>query len=704
MEGRARWGIAALAALLSLGGAAGCQGPAGPRGFAGQEGQDGAPGLTGEDGERGQDGERGERGAPGVPGEDGRDGGAEVLEVLAEGLVGIVTDTTGAAVEGGRVVLIPAADVEAMAREPLVVGLSPEDVAALPFDEPLEDLLDAPRAQYPEAAVGSGGVFRLESLPGAAFFVVWAPGEGDPSHLPGGSACRIALEPASVRGGRLDIRVSTRPSTQATFVGSTPCLGCHGRHRSFGSAHRVGLRALGGSGPYQDTRPWAEFREGEVAFEAGQRLYFWGCDPDRAGEARCRVSQTEPSEIDPDAVTLFEVALGRDPQKRVDEAGAWFVEVINRAGPGVARYDVALAYGGAIHRQVYLTRSGGKGAQMLMFQRNFDGDARNESPSDWPFVDYRSDRWYDFERLALKEPDVSGSFDRQCAGCHFTGFRLEGDDERGWSASAVSDPNGAFDYDGDGRREEINVGCEACHGPGSEHLEARARGAAIVSPGLLTPEREVMLCGACHSRPLGIGGMEAPLDAEGRMPPAWLRRADFAASFASRVEGGPEDFYESGDARSSRQQATDLLRSTKYRNGAILMTCSGCHDPHGDARNPSDLRAPPGDNVACTGCHGSRPYVEVYEHVAQATAQDHGAVPEGMLQCRTCHMTRTAFGGAGLSSLLDNSPREAPPVQYVRGDLSSHRFTVTGAEAAAHQPVAFTDECAFCHVVFLPNP
>lgn len=64
------------------------------------------------------------------------------------------------------------------------------------------------------------------------------------------------------------------------------------------------------------------------------------------------------------------------------------------------------------------------------------------------------------------------------------------------SASAVADPNGEAAFSG-AVPETLNVTCETCHGPGSEHV---AGGKATVSVSLLTPEREVTICAQCHTR------------------------------------------------------------------------------------------------------------------------------------------------------------------------------------------------------------
>jgi hypothetical protein len=386
------------------------------------------------------------------------------------------------------------------------------------------------------------------------------------------------------------------------------------------------------------------------------------------------------------------------------------MQLVNVAGAGTATYPVLLTYGGAAYRQHYLTRIALDNARSSMFvlplQWNIKGVASFPDSTDWPYRDLRSDQWYDYATNQLKRPQLTQAFDNQCAGCHFTGMKMTGSESTGFSARAVSDPNGDFDYDGDGRAEEINVGCESCHGPGSEHIEDRTRGLHIVSPSLLTPERELLICGVCHSHPAGKGGAagEAPLSMQGTMPTPGLRRGEFADQYTTRVDAAPEHLFASGDSRASHQQYTDFLRTSMARNGSVLMTCSSCHDAHGNDDHTHNLRTAASDNASCTACHSGADYMKPRGHVQKATGFIHDGTEDTFFVCTNCHMVRTVASGARHTELLDNLPRDVTPVQYFHGDIASHRFKVTRRAQAALQPVASTLECGFCHGKDLVNP
>ncbi len=620
------------------------------------------------------------------------------IPIEPDGLVGRVTDTASLPVAGGRVVLVLAADVEALAATDIDVSLPPATAAASTVDEPLEDLLDDAARTYSEATTDADGVYRFTALPDAAVFVVFVPAVADTAHLPGGTFARAAQVRASLVGSRLDMRVSANQSASARYVGSTGCVTCHGRHRTFGTAHSAGLSVPGVRGANQDTSKWPEFDA--ILGHFGATLNFYDCDGASPGAGRCKISETAPPGP---AVISFVADLTLDAAVPPGGAGRYQVTLRNLRNAGVATYDVELSYGGALWRtQLLVNVPGADGRPVryaLPFQYQHRGDDTRSNPEDWVWRDVGSSDWYDHGAGTLRTPATDSSFDAQCAGCHFTGFATEGDATNGFHASAVPNSDGAYDYDRDGRREQINLGCESCHGPGSEHLEAPVRGMAIVSPQLLTPGRALALCGSCHSNPAGTA---LPLDSEGNMPRPGLRRSELIANHWAGSEVAAGDLHPSGDARAHRLQYTDHIRSKKYRNGDVLVTCSECHDPHGRDDQPHDLQFAIRDNAGCTSCHNDPIFnADLSMHVETETGNSHSGAD---LQCTLCHMPRTVTAGSGVEALLDESPSSAQPVQYFQGDLATHRYRISGLDRAPEQPATATQDCAFCHVSFLPNP
>ena len=657
-------------------------------------------GCSGSDGAQGAEGPSGPSGPPGPPGPPA---GGPPLDLEPDGLVGRIVDARVLPVAGGTVYLIPSDDVHDLGQTPIDLQLSPVDTAALEVDEPLDDLIDTNGPTYAQATVDADGVYRFATISGGPYYVTWVPASGDTMHLPGGDQCRVSVETADLVGTQVDIKVSGAASETATYVGSSTCMVCHGEHRSTRTAHRVGLQAAGVRGNLQDISPWPNFDDGLDAFEDGATLYYYDCDGSKSGFSKCKVAR----DIDPGSVS-FTVTLNRNEPIPLGQPGAYSLDVVNVAGPGTASYDVLMTYGGAVHKQRYMTRftnpNGTFSYYILMVQYNYEGDVTYPSSNNWPWRDYHSERWYDFTNNLLIEPANSRAFDNSCAGCHFNGFAIEGSEADGWAALAAPDPNGAFDFDGDGRLDEINTGCEACHGPGSEHLEQRPQGGYIVSPSLLTPGRELMICGRCHSRPKGIGagGTDAPLSAENLMALPGTRRADFALNYTQRVDGAPSNFFPTSlDSSSHHQQYSDFIRSHHYRNEFELLTCTTCHDPHGNDDNLNQLVIAADDNALCTQCHTDPFFPPIRDHIDEQTGNRHDLVDEDEFKCVTCHMVGTATSGAQSPELLDDVD-DNPPVWYFWGDITGHRFESQPTTLASEQPVPATNACAECHRSFLP--
>jgi len=622
------------------------------------------------------------------------------------GLVGrVIAPNEGPA--GGTVYLVPAADVAQLAATPINLFLSPEDTAASTNDEPIEDLIDARGDTYAHVTVDPNGEYRFDTLPEGSHFVTWIPSAGDEAHFPGGDYCRVAFSTASLTGMQMDIRLSAQAGESATYVGSSTCLACHSEFQSTTrTAHNVGLQVPGVRSDLQNIEPWPDFDDGLAAFDAGTTLYYSACDPGAADPSKCSITISDP----PPADTVFAIDLRRDTGLPLGAIGAYYVDVINQANAEPPRrYDVVLTYGGALYRQQYLIRransNGAFSYFVLPFQYNYQGDFSNPNPDDWPWRDYRSDQWFDFGSGMLTEPGNQESFDNNCAGCHFTGYRLAGSDAAGWSASAVPDSGGAFDYDGDGSLELINTGCEACHGPGSEHVADFGRG-PIISPASLTPGREAAICGSCHSRPLGIGAgvTGLPLSAENEMPPAGIRRADFAAEHTTRVSGTEDDFFDSGDPKAHYQQYSDHIRSTHYRNAIRISTCTGCHNPHARFEDVYAMDTSGNLNALCTVCHSSGTgFPPLTVHMEETVGYNHGFVMDfEVFLCTSCHMVPTAKSGASVPALLDTLEPPTEPFQYFWNDITDHRLNVTLRERADEQPIAATSDCASCHGGFLP--
>ena len=231
-----------------------------------------------------------------------------------------------------------------------------------------------------------------------------------------------------------------------------------------------------------------------------------------------------------------------------------------------------------------------------------------------------------------------------CAECHSTGVRKNYDAQTRSFATAYA---------------EVNVACEACHGPGSNHVawarneSGRADDATKGLTVALADRRgvtwtinaetgnaqrspatrvghEVEVCGRCHAR-----------------------RGQFSEDETARAALGDthrvallEDrlYYPDGQIRDEVYEYGSFLQSRMFHRG---VTCSDCHDPH-----RGKLRAP-GSQV-CLGCHSAQKYTAATHHFHPAGSR--GA------DCLGCHMPTTTY------MVVD--PRHDHSFRVPRPDLS----------------------------------
>lgn len=209
-----------------------------------------------------------------------------------------------------------------------------------------------------------------------------------------------------------------------------------------------------------------------------------------------------------------------------------------------------------------------------------------------------------------------------CAECHSTGVHKNYDAGLDRFATSFA---------------EISVGCEACHGAGSRHLEwAKAGGkdndparGLVVSfderAGVSWPEdpaanlpkrsapasllrKEVETCGLCHSRRGQL--------AEDAKPGQWL-------SETHRVSLLDRQRFEANGQMRNDEETYNYAPFKLSKMHAMGVTCSDCHDPHS-----AKLKAPV-DEV-CGQCHAPGKYAsEAHRHHAEATPS---------LTCASCHM------------------------------------------------------------------
>jgi tetratricopeptide (TPR) repeat protein len=242
-------------------------------------------------------------------------------------------------------------------------------------------------------------------------------------------------------------------------------------------------------------------------------------------------------------------------------------------------------------------------------------------------------RWfhlYPDRKLKAGDPQhwtgIDQNWNYQCADCHSTNLRKGYDEKTRTFHTTWTD---------------LNVACEACHGPGSNHVawakkdgdgkrfdagrgltvafDERKGAAWTIDPATgnaarskpRDSNREIETCARCHAR-------------RGQFSDAWHAGQPFADAFRTALIE-PGLYHVDGQMRDEVYNYGSFLQSRMHAKG---VTCSDCHDPH-----TLKLRAP--GNAVCAQCHAAAKY--------DASSHSHHPAGSQGAECAACHMPKTTY-------------------------------------------------------------
>jgi predicted CXXCH cytochrome family protein len=226
---------------------------------------------------------------------------------------------------------------------------------------------------------------------------------------------------------------------------------------------------------------------------------------------------------------------------------------------------------------------------------------------------------------ALFWTGIDQTWNFMCADCHSTNVRKNYDLHTRSYATTYS---------------EIDVGCEACHGPGSDHIVWATRGKGweqfAATEGLpvqyherrATPWTVIPATGNARPKPQKRSWIESNTCAR-----CHSRRSQIEED---HVHGQPvgDDYrvsvldeglyFSDGQIKAEDYEYGSFLQSRMYHSGVV---CSDCHDPH-------NLKLRAEGNQVCYQCHSVQKYNSASHH--------HHKLDAAGSRCVECHMpTRT---------------------------------------------------------------
>ncbi|WP_017221241.1 HEAT repeat domain-containing protein [Moritella dasanensis] len=312
---------------------------------------------------------------------------------------------------------------------------------------------------------------------------------------------------------------------------------------------------------------------------------------------------------------------------------------VNIEGPDGKFHDYQIKYTfGVEPLQQYMVEFDDGRVQLIPFT----WDARLKSEG--------GQRWYDLypDKTTTDEfywTNTGQNWNFMCADCHSTNLNKNYNPETNEYKTTWS---------------EISVGCEACHGPGSEHLNLTKdnkntdtlstsnfgfnrdlskavkewvyeEGKPALQPRSIEKTDQVQVCAQCHSRRTQIS--ESNDHVAGEFQDRYL---------LSMIT--PQLYHNDGQIYDEDYVYGSFLQSKMAEKG---VTCSNCHNPHS-----AELAVP--EEAVCAQCHSPADYSPEKHTFHEANSE--------ASQCTTCHMPTTTY--------MQVDPRRDHSWQIPRPNLS----------------------------------
>ncbi|MEE2755319.1 MAG: cytochrome c3 family protein [Myxococcota bacterium] len=210
---------------------------------------------------------------------------------------------------------------------------------------------------------------------------------------------------------------------------------------------------------------------------------------------------------------------------------------------------------------------------------------------------------------------------------------------------------------GDAEVVELGISCEACHGPGGNHIAANQNPINrylakqnslppddIINPSKLDNQASSHVCAQCHAELLMKNETNhfrpgQPIESEFHVvqylpeaPPKWL---------ADELKGNPnllhDGFWKDGTMRIAGRDYNGMAITGCFTKGE--MACTSCHSMH-DSDPNDQLKLAAKSDLVCLNCHP--------KYKDDIAAHTHHPQGHEASRCYNCHMPHTTVGLLGL--------------------------------------------------------
>ena len=222
---------------------------------------------------------------------------------------------------------------------------------------------------------------------------------------------------------------------------------------------------------------------------------------------------------------------------------------------------------------------------------------------------------------------------------------------------------------------ELGISCEACHGPGENHV-AHHRGkptnassnskVSLAHPAKLDNKRSSQICGQCHGVFIRVGEQGMKFAREGiqyrpgedlhasryyiKFPHAGSTEQE-RATFERNREFYRERWWDDGTILAGGREYTAMQNTACFTKGE--MSCLSCHSMH-NADPDNQLLTGMESNQACVQCHDETKFTSKISSHTNHAAESSGS------ECMNCHMPHTSYA---LFSAIRNHSITSPNVR-----------------------------------------
>jgi len=262
----------------------------------------------------------------------------------------------------------------------------------------------------------------------------------------------------------------------------------------------------------------------------------------------------------------------------------------------------------------------------------------------------KENKWFHMAAMVYKPEDLqpdnwlywtnqAQNWNSMCAECHSTNLQKNFDLEtKSYNTTWV----------------DINVNCEACHGPGSAHIDwARlpemgrpqdVNTGLVIKTSKITSRQYVESCAPCHARRSSFG----PYD---------HTQSEFLNYAVPQLPTRPT-YHIDGQFKDEDYEYGSFTQSKMYMND---VRCGDCHDPH-------SLKRKFEGNALCTQCHKAEDYNTKNHHFHKSKGETGNSFvnkrgeklgPGDGDLCRDCHMPGQYY--MGVDKRYDHSLRIPRP-------------------------------------------